>query len=99
MQRLVRMLGLAAMVPLALAPCVSATAKVPPVLLEACNTMEPAHKRLECLRAANDANPARPQPVAASRQVPRRSPPVCYIERGGGTYAITADGRKDYGGC
>jgi hypothetical protein len=30
-----------------------ATAQVPAVLLEACNALEPASKRLECLRAAN----------------------------------------------
>lgn len=28
-------------------------AEVAPILLEACNAMEPASKRLECLRAAN----------------------------------------------
>lgn len=30
-----------------------AVAQVPAVLLEACNALEPASKRLECLRAAN----------------------------------------------
>jgi hypothetical protein len=31
----------------------AAAAQVPAVLLEACNSLEPAAKRLECLRAAN----------------------------------------------
>lgn len=40
-------------------------AQVPAVLLEACNSMEPASKRLECLRAANHNGQATPaaQPV------------------------------------
>lgn len=40
-------------------------AQVPSVLLEACNALEPAAKRLECLRAANrNAQPAHAaQPV------------------------------------
>jgi hypothetical protein len=32
-----------------------ASAQVPTVLLEACNALEPASKRLECLRAANQS--------------------------------------------
>lgn len=99
MRSLVRILGFAAVVLPVLTLCASAIARVPPVLLEACNAVEPAHKRLQCLRAANDQNVAKPQPVATSRHVIRPNPPLCYIERGGGSYAITADGRKDYGGC
>lgn len=45
-----------------------AAAQVPAVLLEACNSLEPAGKRLECLRAANQnaqagSGGAAPQPV------------------------------------
>lgn len=39
-----------------------AFAQVPAVLLEACNSLEPASKRLECLRAANQN--AQPAPAA-----------------------------------
>lgn len=75
-------------------------AQVPPILLEACNAMEPAHKRLECLRAANDLSvPRQPQAVAPRRHVPRQNPPVCYVEPGGGSYTLTESGRKDYSGC
>jgi hypothetical protein len=45
-----------------------AAAQVPTILLEACNALEPASKRLECLRAANQKAEPRsvgvaPQPV------------------------------------
>lgn len=82
-----------------------AHAAMPPVLLEACSAIEPAQKRLECLRAANARNAAAPQPGTVLQPAPavpyvrRASPPLCYIERGGASYAITPDGRKNYGGC
>lgn len=41
-------------------------AQVPPVLLEACNALEPAAKRLECLRAANQR--AQPGSVGVAAQ-------------------------------
>lgn len=58
-----------------------ASAQVPPVLLEACNALEPASKRLECLRAANQkAEPrsggAAPQP--AYRPSPQSPPANSY---------------------
>lgn len=43
----------------------SAFAQIPSVLLEACNMLEPAAKRLECLNKANESS----RPV-------RQSPPV-----------------------
>lgn len=50
-----------------------ATAQVPAVLLEACNALEPASKRLECLRAANlNARPISGATVAQ----PAYRPPV-----------------------
>jgi hypothetical protein len=45
-------------------------AQVPAVLLEACNALEPASKRLECLRAANQ-NAALGAPIAAPQSVYR----------------------------
>ena len=51
-----------------------AGAQVPPVLLEACNALEPASKRLECLRAANQK--AEPRSGAAPQPAYRPSPPA-----------------------
>lgn len=58
-----------------------ACAQVPAVLLEACNALEPAAKRLECLRAANQkaqlgAVEAGPQPVY--RPSPQSPPANSY---------------------
>lgn len=55
-----------------------ACAQVPIVLLEACNALEPASKRLECLRAANQkaelgSGGAAPQPAY---RPPPQSPPA-----------------------
>jgi hypothetical protein len=53
-----------------------ATAQVPAVLLEACNALEPASKRLECLRAANQ-NTSLGLPVAVPQSAyrpPAQSP-------------------------
>jgi hypothetical protein len=50
-----------------------ATAQVPAVLLEACSALEPASKRLECLRAANEN--AQPSSVGTAPQ-PAYRPPV-----------------------
>lgn len=97
----------------------SVAAQTPPILLEACNAMEPASKRLECLRAASGVSTAS---VGSSRSAPVPqalfSPPkstsrtsvvpgssysirgrTCYVGPRGGTYTITASGRKDYSGC
>jgi hypothetical protein len=51
-----------------------ASAQVPPVLLEACNALEPAYKRLECLRAANQK--AEPRSDGAPQHAYRPSPPA-----------------------
>jgi len=50
-----------------------ASSQVPTVLLEACNALEPAAKRLECLRAAN-VN-AQPGSQGAAQQPAYRSAP------------------------
>lgn len=88
-----------------------AMAQVPAVLLEACNTLEPAAKRLECLRAANQ-NAALGAPIAApqsantynvapapSANYSAPSGKTCYTGPRGGTYTITKSGKKNYGGC
>ncbi len=111
----------------AIAPAWSQT---PPMLLEACNAMQPAAKRGECLRAANGLAGASsgsnfasrassaPQAIYApstsrgasvSSQAPttKASPgssysvggKTCYVGPRGGTYTITASGRKNYSGC
>lgn len=96
-------------------------AQTPAILLEACNAMEPASKRLECLRAANGVqSPSSrtapsPAPQAmysapATASVPARAAAssgssrtvggqTCYVGPRGGTYTITASGRKNYNGC
>ena len=94
-------------------------AEVAPILLEACNAMQPATKRMECLRAANavrqDAGPAyrgstTPQAVFIAPQATKTSRvtsaaprstggQTCYTGPRGGTYTITASGRKNYSGC
>jgi hypothetical protein len=51
----------------------TAMAQVPAVLLEACNALEPAAKRLECLRAANQK--AQPGSVGATPQPAYRPSP------------------------
>jgi hypothetical protein len=105
----------------ALAAIAPAWAQTPSILLEACNAMEPASKRLECLRAASGVRnseaaagvnrttatlqplytPSKPLPAAAvtpggSNTVGSRT---CYVGPRGGTYTITASGRKNYSGC
>ncbi|RYF61680.1 MAG: hypothetical protein EOO27_00975 [Comamonadaceae bacterium] len=96
-------------------------AQAPAILLEACSAMEPASKRLECLRAANgvQAPSSRtapsPAPQAmysapATASAPARAAAssgsgrtaggqTCYVGPRGGTYTITASGRKNYSGC
>ena len=106
----------------ALVAAAPAWAQTPSILLEACSAMEPASKRLECLRAANGAASggttrmaSAPQalysPTAAAPRaaMPSTSPPsgssysvggrTCYVGPRGGTYTITASGRKNYSGC
>lgn len=96
---------------------ISGSAAVPAILLEACNAMEPASKRMECLRAANQtgnssggdatSGGAAPQSTYApqtNRAAPARpttasNGATCYVGPRGGTYTITASGRKNYGGC
>lgn len=86
-------------------------AQVPAVLLEACNALEPASKRLECLRAANQ-NASLGAPIAAPQSAntynAARAPSAiysapsgktCYTGPRGGTYTITKSGKKNYGGC
>lgn len=97
----------------------SASAQTPSILLEACTALEPASKRLECLRAANGTRPdpgtaygssatpraayATPQSASlapAASATPRSSGgQTCYTGPRGGTYTITASGRKNYSGC
>jgi hypothetical protein len=60
-------------VPSLLVAASAAFAQVPAVLLEACNSLEPAAKRLECLRAANQK--AEPSSGGAAPQPAYRSPP------------------------
>ena len=92
-----------------------AFAQIPPILLEACSQMEPASKRSECLRAANQQSvggtvaPVRAGGYASSSQSlvssesggarPTSSGATCYVGPRGGTYTITKSGRKNYGGC
>lgn len=97
----------------------TAQAQTPATLLEACNAMQPASKRMECLRTANgvrqDAGTASkgastpqavftaprsttPQRVASAAPRPGGSQ-TCYTGPRGGTYTITASGRKNYSGC
>lgn len=106
----------------ALVATAPAWAQTPSILLEACSVMEPASKRLECLRAANGAassGTTRPAPapqalysptsVAPRAAMPSPSAPssssysvggrACYVGPRGGTYTITASGRKNYSGC
>lgn len=106
----------------ALVTTAPAWAQTPSILLEACSAMEPASKRLECLRAANgaasggavrSASPPQalysPTAVAPRAAMPSTSSPsgssysvggrTCYVGPRGGTYTITASGRKNYSGC
>lgn len=96
---------------------ISGSAAVQAILLEACNAMEPASKRMECLRAANQTGSSTgggftssgtsPQSAYApetSRAAPARpatasNGATCHVGPRGGTYTITASGRKNYGGC
>ena len=83
-------------------------AQVPPILLEACNAMEPASKRMECLRAANRsgsgasngsvAQSAYAAPTTARSFAGQRDT-TCHVGPRGGTYTVTASGRKNYAGC
>jgi len=105
---------------IAIAGSVPALAQTPAILLEACNAMEPASKRLECLRAAAGVRPAPAAGYSGTPSTPRTalstSPPpsspaykqtapratsgqTCYTGPRGGTYTITASGRKNYSGC
>lgn len=97
---------------LVLAVNTSALAQTPAILLEACNQMEPASKRLECLKAATGVaqRTPSPQPLAAlansrllspstARADPTLSSQTCFVGPRGGTYTITASGKKNYGGC
>lgn len=94
----------------------SVHAQISPVLLEACNAMEPASKRLECLRAAGavrsdvgsttaartsstSTRSATQQFATAPAPKTTSSGAVCYTGPRGGTYTITASGRKNYSGC
>ena len=95
----------------------NAFAQVPAVLLEACNAMEPASKRMECLRAANSLSatsnsnysgiqhgastiaPRAPAPINRTDPSNNLSSSTCYVGPRGGTYTITASGRKNYSGC
>lgn len=44
--------------------------------------------------------PRQPQGAAAlPKPAPTRSGPECFVGPRGGTYTITASGRKNYGGC
>ena len=39
------------------------------------------------------------QPTLPRQAVPTRAPSTCFVGPRGGTYTITASGRKNYGGC
>jgi len=100
----------------ALGPSCAAT---PAILLEACNAMEPARKRLECLRVANDLSrgtfdtssssagaapqslysPSKPRAALSAGRNYAVGGRTCYVGPRGGTYTITASGRKNYNGC
>lgn len=107
--------GLGATVLLAAFAAGTVAAQTPSILLEACNAMEPASKRLECLRAANGTRPGvgaayggsttpraayvAPQASSPSAAPRSTSSQTCYTGPRGGTYTITASGRKNYSGC
>ena len=87
---------------------IGAHAQVPPILLEVCNQMEPASKRMACLRAANRSGGASPsgalaQPAYAAptstKSYTGQQDSTCHVGPRGGTYTITASGRKNYSGC
>lgn len=61
-------------------------AQVPTVLIEACSQLEPASKRVECLKAANGQAPAR-----SSTQAPQSAyaPPAQYPSPSGAQFAPT----------
>lgn len=102
---------------LAWSPFGVATARVAPILIEACRLLDTASKRVECMKAADatdtvaDSNTtatssARRETQAATPQyaVPSSTPrtsggQTCYTGPRGGTYTITASGKKNYGGC
>lgn len=90
--------------------------QIAPILLEACNGIDSAAKRLECLRAANDAQSTgagqtQPSTSTIANQLTApgfqiapnttggSSRPKCFVGPRGGTYTITASGRKNYSGC
>lgn len=83
-------------------------AQISPILLEACNAMEPASKRMECLKAANRSGSSAPSgsvaqstytsPTTAKSFAGQRDT-TCHVGPRGGTYTITASGRKNYAGC
>ena len=101
----------------ALAAIGPAWAQTPAILLEACNAMEPASRRLDCLRAANGVKSTPSATVNTATAMPQLlytpSTPraavkpgehtvggrTCHVGPRGGTYTITASGRKNYNGC
>lgn len=95
----------------ALLVSICSAAQAPAILVDACNQMQPASKRPECLRAAEGrggiptgASKSSNRPLAAygapksggARSV---SGTTCYTGPRGGTYTITGSGRKNYSGC
>ncbi|MBB3180962.1 hypothetical protein FHW64_005401 [Variovorax sp. Sphag1AA] len=116
-------------VSMALGAMASAWSQTPPILIEACSAMQPAAKRGECLRAANELArasigstfasrpssapqalyaPSTSRGASVSSQASTTRPPgssysvggkTCYVGPRGGTYTITASGRKNYSGC
>ena len=87
---------------------IGAHAQIPLILLEACNSMEPASKRMQCLKAANRSRSASPSsvstkpayaaPTSAKSNTGQRDT-TCRVTPSGDTYTITASGRKNYEGC
>lgn len=81
--------------------------------------MEPAARRLECLRAATHSGGSSAAVARSPASQPLYSPGTpntpqaafapggsytvggrtCYVGPRGGTYTITASGRKNYSGC
>lgn len=114
---LLRTVGIDACVLVAVLAAGTVSAQTPSILLEACNAMEPASKRLECLRAARGQDSAsggvnegamtpraayaatKPTPASATSTSRSGVGQTCYTGPRGGTYTITASGRKNYNGC
>ena len=59
----------------------------------------PAVAALRQAPELHSARPAGTQPASPQRAAPTVGRPTCYVGPRGGTYTITVNGRKNYGGC